>query len=65
MASSRDLTRETRAQHFRANGIEADGVRPCANLSHLGIDAAWPEETVAGLRQRLGLHASGEGSLRR
>jgi hypothetical protein len=31
--------------------------RRCTNLYQLGIDAGWPEETVGGLRQRLGLPA--------
>ncbi len=29
--------------------------RQCTNLYHLGIGATWPEETVSGLRQQLGL----------
>lgn len=29
--------------------------RRCTNLYHLGIDAGWPDETVEGLRRRLGL----------
>ena len=31
--------------------------RHCTNLYHLGVDADWPDETVSGLRQRLGLNA--------
>jgi hypothetical protein len=31
--------------------------RRCTNLYHLGIDAGWPDETVDGLRRRLGLSA--------
>ena len=31
--------------------------RRCTNLYHLGIDAGWAEETVDGLRRRLGLSA--------
>ena len=27
----------------------------CTNLYRLGVDAGWPEETVTGLRKRLGL----------
>jgi len=38
--------------------------RQSTNLYHLGIDAAWPEETVGGLRQRLGLDAPGGESRR-
>jgi len=30
--------------------------RRSTNLYHLGVDATWPEETVRGLRQRLGLN---------
>jgi hypothetical protein len=29
--------------------------RRCTNLYHLGVDADWPDETVGGLRRRLGL----------
>ena len=32
----------------------------CANLYHLGVDAGWSQETVGGLRERLGLQDAHE-----
>jgi hypothetical protein len=32
--------------------------RRCSNLYHLGVDEGWPEETVSGLRRRLGLEGA-------
>jgi hypothetical protein len=37
----------------------------CTNLYRVGVDASWPEETVTGLRQRLGLQGPCEESPRR
>jgi hypothetical protein len=39
--------------------------RRCTNLYHFGIDAGWGEETIEGLRQRLGLTSLHEESPRR
>jgi hypothetical protein len=36
----------------------------CPNLYRIGVDASWPDETVSGLRRRLGLQAPDEESPR-